>query len=292
MLLCICMYMYIYARVCAYVQWRGCDAVFGHTTKVDFRYGTNFAVVSGTTLNQLMFKKMHLNADKMTPYSLGMQIGCSRKCSITMLTSAYHERREIMTSSLFLVREIGTDDYNHSLFQNKTFGFVRPRFPGWGDGIRCSRNCDCIDSRPFYLFLFHNSELRDYDPAIGCLRWLNDLTALNNTLLQRYHLPAWYGFGDRTMLHACCAGDKLHNANFTIHCTEPGAVQCLDLSRYVSRDGLHMTEAAYRIMVVRDASRHVRVQELEDCSIGSHKPFVRIERCMINCFRGVSHAGC
>jgi phospholipase/lecithinase/hemolysin len=60
--------------------------------------------------------------------------------------------------------------------------------------------------------------------------------------------PRWYGFNERTVLDACCGGGGLHNANFTVHWTEPGAVQCVDAARYVSWDGLHTTEAVYRIM--------------------------------------------
>ncbi|XP_062187997.1 GDSL esterase/lipase At1g28600-like [Phragmites australis] len=256
-------------------------------TKEDFRYGANFAVASSTALNQLFFKKKHINVDGITPYSLGVQIGWFKKV-LAMLGSTDQERREIMASSLFLVGEIGVNDYNHPFFQNKTLGFVRPLVPQVIRSIGLSLEAliqlgaktlyvpgifplGCV---PRYLFLFRNSEPGDYEPATGCLRWLNDLTALHNTLLKakldelrRAHpgvsityvdyygevlsvitSPARYGFGDRTALDACCAGGGLHNANFTIHCTEPGAVQCPDPSKYVTWDGLHMTEAMYRVM--------------------------------------------
>jgi hypothetical protein len=108
----------------------------------------------------------------------------------------------------------------------------------------------------------------------GCLRWLNDLTVHHNdplranlSELRRDHpdvsivyvdyydevldaisSPARYGFVERMVLDACCGGGGFHNANFTVHCTEPGAVQCPDPAKYVSWDGLHMTEAMYKFM--------------------------------------------
>ncbi|OEL25270.1 GDSL esterase/lipase [Dichanthelium oligosanthes] len=256
-------------------------------SKEDFRYGANFAVASGTALNQLLFKKKHLNVGGITPYSLGVQVGWLKKV-LAMLGSTEQERREIMASSLFLVGEIGANDYNHPFFQNRTLGFVGPLVPRVIRSIELSLEAlinlgaktlyvpgifplGCV---PRYLFLFRNSTAGDYDPATGCLRWLNDLTVHHNNLLKAkiaelrhahpgvsivyvdcydevisiVSAPASNGFAPATALDACCGGGGLHNANFTVHCTEPGAVQCPDPSRYVSWDGLHMTEAVYRIM--------------------------------------------
>lgn len=256
-------------------------------TKEDFRYGANFAVASGTALNQLLFRKKHLNVNQITPYSLGVQIGWFKKV-LAMLASTDQERKEIMASTLFLVGEIGANDYNHPFFQNRTLGWVRPLVPRVVRSIALSVEAlielgartvyvpgvfplGCV---PRYLFLFRGGDPGDYDATTGCLRWLNDLTVLHNTLLRakldelrRAHpgvsvtyidyydevlsviaSPARNGFDKGTVLHACCGGGGPYNANFTVHCTEPGAVQCPDPSRYVSWDGLHMTEAVYRIM--------------------------------------------
>ncbi|CAL5061360.1 unnamed protein product [Urochloa decumbens] len=259
-------------------------------TKEDFRYGANFAVASGTALNQLLFRKKHLNVGGITPYSLGVQIGWFKKVLAT-LGSTEHERKEIMARSLFLVGEIGANDYNHPFFQNKTLDWVKPLVPqvirsiglsletliGLGAKTLYMPGIFPLGCVPRYLFLFRNSTSAaggDLDPATGCLRWLNDLTSHHNNLLKaklaelrRAHpgvslvyvdyygevndivsAPTRTGFAPATVLDACCGGGGFHNANFTIHCTEPGAVQCTDPSKYVSWDGLHMTEAVYRIM--------------------------------------------
>ncbi|KAL6657498.1 hypothetical protein ACP70R_005278 [Stipagrostis hirtigluma subsp. patula] len=254
-------------------------------TAEDFRYGANFAVSSATALDQLLLKEKGINVDEITPYSLGVQIGWFKE-ALEMLASTDQERREIMASSLFLVGEIGANDYNFPLFQNKTLSWIRPLVPHVVRSI--ARSVEALiqlgaktlyvpgifpmGCLPRYLFLYRGG---DHDPATGCLRWLNDgLTAVHNGLLRdelaalrRAHpgvsivyvdyydevlaivaAPASYGFGVRTALDACCAGGGPYNGNTTVHCSEPGAVQCPDPSRYVSWDGLHMTEATYRVM--------------------------------------------
>ncbi|KAL6657510.1 hypothetical protein ACP70R_005290 [Stipagrostis hirtigluma subsp. patula] len=257
-------------------------------TAEDFRYGANFAVASGTALDQLLFENEGLHVNQITPYSLGVQIGWFEQV-VAKLASTEHERREIMASSLFLVGEIGASDYNHPLLQNKPLHSVRPLVPRVIRSIARSIQAliqlgaktllvpgiyplGCV---PRHLFLYRRSKAGDYDAA-GCLRWLNGLAADHNALLKaelaelrRAHpgvsivyvdlygevlgviaSPARHGFGERT-LDACCGGGGPYNANFTSLCSDPGAVQCPDPSKYVSWDGVHMTEAVYRIMARR-----------------------------------------
>ncbi|KAG8079559.1 hypothetical protein GUJ93_ZPchr0007g3020 [Zizania palustris] len=128
---------------------------------------------------------------------------------------------------------------------------------------------------PRLLFLFRAGGAGDHDPATGCLRGLNEGLAVphNRLLVDRlaqlraahpsvtiayadYYAevlalvaaPARSGFDASAALAACCGGGGPYNGNFTVHCTEPGAVQCPDPSTHLSWDGLHMTEAVYRIM--------------------------------------------
>ena len=126
---------------------------------------------------------------------------------------------------------------------------------------------------PRYLFFYRGGEPGDYD-STGCLKWLNGLTGFHNHMLKakigelrRAHpgvsityvdyydevlriitAPAGSGFDAGKVLYACCGGGGPYNANLTIHCSDPGMVQCPDPSKYVSWDGLHMTEAVYMIM--------------------------------------------
>ncbi|BAF22348.1 GDSL esterase/lipase At5g45910-like [Oryza sativa Japonica Group] len=255
-------------------------------SREDFRYGANFAVASGTALNQLLFKKKHLSVAGITPYSLAVQVGWFKKV-LAMLASTEQERKEAMARSVFMVGEFGGNDYLHPLFQNKTLEWVRPLVPrvvryiagaveelvGLGATTVYVPGLFPLGCVPRLLFLFRDGGAGDRDPATGCLRGLNDgLAALHNALLRRrlaelraahpgvtiayadYYgevmelvsNPAASGFDDA--LTACCAGGGPYNGNFTVHCSDPGATQCADPSRRISWDGLHMTEAVYRIM--------------------------------------------
>ncbi|KAF0895135.1 hypothetical protein E2562_006840 [Oryza meyeriana var. granulata] len=257
-------------------------------SKEEFRYGANFAVASGTALNQLLFRKKHLNVASITPYSLAVQIGWFKKV-LAMLASTDQERKKIMARSVFVVGEFGGNDYLHPLFQNKTLEWVRPLVPRVVRYIAGAVESlvelgattvyvpglfplGCI---PRLLFLFRDGGAGDHDPANGCLRGLNEgLAVLHNNLLQRrlaqlraahpgvtiayadYYnevlalvsAPARNGFDAGAALTACCSGGGPYNGNFTIHCSDPGATQCADPSRRINWDGLHMTEAVYRIM--------------------------------------------
>ena len=103
-----------------------------------------------------------------------------------------------MESSLFLV-EIGGNEYIHPLFWNKTLGWVKPLVPlvigSIGSALEALIQLGAttvyvpgvfpLGCSPRHLFLFRGvSTAGDYDPATGCLRWLNDLTALHNSLLR------------------------------------------------------------------------------------------------------------
>ncbi|XP_045088905.1 GDSL esterase/lipase At1g28570-like [Aegilops tauschii subsp. strangulata] len=112
-----------------------------------------------------------------------------------------------------------------------------------------------------YLALFPGD---DRDPATGCLWWLNNLILLHNHMLEarleelrRDHpsvsityvdsydnvlglitAPTQNGFDKETVLEAC----------YPLFTAGQVAVPCPDPSRRVSFDGLHMTEAAYKLM--------------------------------------------
>jgi len=49
-------------------------------------------------------------------------------------------------------------------------------------------------------------------------------------------------------LVACCGGGGPYNFDINARCGHPGASACRDPSSYVNWDGIHLTEAAYRVI--------------------------------------------
>ncbi|CAA3001846.1 GDSL esterase lipase At1g28590-like [Olea europaea subsp. europaea] len=127
-----------------------------------------------------------------------------------------------------------------------------------------------IGCAPYYLSYYENSDEKEYDRKTGCLNWLNGFSEHHNDLLQMElncigglypHATIIYGdyynaamriylspnkFGFTSVFRACCGAGGPYNYNASAPCSTPPATVCDDPSRYVSWDGIHFTEAAYR----------------------------------------------
>ncbi|KAL0442677.1 UNVERIFIED_CONTAM: GDSL esterase/lipase [Sesamum latifolium] len=113
----------------------------------------------------------------------------------------------------------------------------------------------------------------DYDPKTGCLTWLNELSMYHNELLQKelsrirqlhpriaiiyadyynattgfYLSPHKFGFSKESVLKACCGAGGPYNYNSLTTCgILPVANCCENPWSFVSWDGVHLTEAAYK----------------------------------------------
>lgn len=128
-----------------------------------------------------------------------------------------------------------------------------------------------IGCLPIYLQVYATSNRGQYDPQNGCLKWLNQCSKYHNEQLQRelqrisalhphVHLiyadyfnavmdilnaPKNFGF---TNLHQVCWVDENRSYYFPMPCGLPSTIVCDDPSKYVSWDGLHLTEATYKLM--------------------------------------------
>ncbi|KAJ8479672.1 hypothetical protein OPV22_023399 [Ensete ventricosum] len=128
---------------------------------------------------------------------------------------------------------------------------------------------------PLYLTLYNSNNPEDYGPKTGCARKFNALSWYHNTLLRRqinrlrqkfpaasiryadFYAqgfdfainPLKYGFKDGA-LRTCCGAPGMSKYNFNLHakCDQNGSSVCPDPSTHVSWDGIHMTEAAHRII--------------------------------------------
>ncbi|GAU46870.1 hypothetical protein TSUD_385470 [Trifolium subterraneum] len=121
-----------------------------------------------------------------------------------------------------------------------------------------------------YLTTYETKDKSQYDSA-GCLKWLNEFSEFYNQKLQfeiqrlrgihphaniiyadyynaalpLYHHPTKFGF---TGLKSCCGKGGPYNYNASETCGKPGVLACDDPSKYISWDGLHLTEAAYGLI--------------------------------------------
>ncbi|KAF8730705.1 hypothetical protein HU200_016565 [Digitaria exilis] len=255
-------------------------------TAEDFEHGANFAVAGATALSQQFFKDMGLDLTIIPPFSLDVQVEWFKRV-LCMLGPTEQERMEIMSSSLFLLGEIGGNDYNHPFFQNRSFSTeIKPLVPKVIEKIENATKVliglgaktivvpgnfpvGCI---PRYLTMFQSNNSSQYDAA-GCIKWLNDFSEEHNNALRRMlkrvassdptvtiiygdyygavleitRSPQKHGFRKDVALTACCGDGGPHNSGTLFSCNAT-SVLCPDPSTHISWDGLHLTEATYQFV--------------------------------------------
>nr|XP_009767430.1 PREDICTED: GDSL esterase/lipase At5g03980-like isoform X3 [Nicotiana sylvestris] len=207
------------------------------------------------------------------------------RCSDGLLMIDFIECSEDLKKALFLVGEIGGNEFNYGLLQGKPmeelramvpevvqtiinavktiigFGAVRIVIPG-NFPIGCIPNL-------LTTFLTNNSTAYDYN---HCLKDLNHLAILYNDHLQQviqelkkghpnialvygdyYNAYLWLlknaaslGFDKNSLLKACCGIGEKYNYDKSRICGAPGLQICTDPSTYISWDGIHLTQQAYK----------------------------------------------
>nr|CAD1834180.1 unnamed protein product [Ananas comosus var. bracteatus] len=248
-----------------------------------FRHGANFAVGGATALNISFFEEKGIDVT-WTEYSLGVQMGWFRQ--LLHLLSDESDRSDIMSSSLFIVGEIGGNDYNHPFLRARSLDEIRTYVPVVVQAIGSAINdliklgartlvvpgnfpIGCV---PLYLTVFQSQNKEVYDQQTGCIKWLNEFSEYHNKLLveelyrlRKLHPHAtiiyadYYGasmnifrfphkFGFKTSLLACCGSHGPYNCAPSILCGTKGSSVCAEPSTYASWDGLHLTEAAYKFV--------------------------------------------
>ncbi|CAL9057172.1 GDSL esterase/lipase At1g28650-like [Musa acuminata AAA Group] len=248
----------------------------------DFRYGANFAVGGATALDNEFFRSKGMEVS-WTNDSLSVQLEwfkyllpslCSTNCS------------DLMSESLFSVGEIGGNDYNHAFFQGRGVDEIKTFVPGVVSAIGSAieeliilgaRTMIVPGNFPIgcvavYLTMFQSDRREDYESGTGCIEWLNQFSMYHNRhlldelsqLRRRYpqatiiyanyyeaamaifRSPQEYGFG-KFPLAACCGGGGPYNYNHSTKCGKDAGV-CSSPSTQISWDGIHLTEAAYRVI--------------------------------------------
>ncbi|KAI3498702.1 hypothetical protein L1887_34481 [Cichorium endivia] len=246
--------------------------------------GVNYAVAGATALDSSFHEER--GVEIWTNASLGVQLGWF-KDSLSSICSSVADCRQLIGQSLVLMGEIGGNDYNHALVAGKSIDEVETYVPFVINTIVSAVN-ELIElgaetlvipgNLPIgcsaaYLTIFYGSSEVQYDNSTGCIITLNKLAEYHNEFLQKklhqirelhpdvniiyadyynaamqfFRSPNKYGFTNGA-LKACCGGGGPFNYNPSIDCADPASTSCAQPDTYVNWDGLHLTEAAYRVI--------------------------------------------
>ncbi|KAK4259675.1 hypothetical protein QN277_005983 [Acacia crassicarpa] len=247
--------------------------------------GVNFAVVGATALDADFFKEKGIH-NVPTNDSLRIQLGWYKDL-LPSLCNSSSSCKNVLGKSLFLIGEIGGNDFTYPFALGKSLTEVKTYVAPVINAIS-STISELIDMgaqtlmvpgnfpigcSAFYLTLFQSKDEQDYDGA-GCLKWLNKFAEYYNEKLQSelnqlrglhphaiiiyadyynaalplYLYPTSFGFEG---LRACCGSGGPYNCNASALCGAPGAIASDDPSKFISWDGVHLTEAAYRFIAKR-----------------------------------------
>ncbi|XP_043694357.1 acetylajmalan esterase-like [Telopea speciosissima] len=252
----------------------------------DFSHGVNFAVAGSTALDTTFLAKQRIFSP-LTNSSLFVQLGWFMT-HLKSICSTETECRQKLGNSLFLVGEIGGNDYNYAFFQGKTMEEVESLIPSVVQKIKDAVTevikvgatrvvvpgnfpIRCI---PIYLTAFAINDPASYD-ELKCLKGLNNFAMNHNIQLQGaisllreeqgsnidiayadyYTAYQWVlshahflGLDVNSIEKACCGTGGEYNFNLIKMCGAEGVQVCSNPETYMSWDGVHSTQNGYRLM--------------------------------------------
>ncbi|GJM93719.1 hypothetical protein PR202_ga10302 [Eleusine coracana subsp. coracana] len=248
----------------------------------DFAFGANFAVGGATALGPAFFRARGFDIGDQV--HLDMEMKWFRELLDLLCPGDLSACSDIMNQSLFMVGEIGGNDYNIPLWNRMPYKTVRTFTPSVIAKISSTITeliklgaktlvvpgnlpIGCV---PSYLTTFKSNKKEDYEPDTGCIGWLNDFSRYHNKLLMkeikklRKRHPAvtiiygdYYGaameiflfpnrYGIDYPLVACCGGGGTYGISATAICGYGHYNVCGKPKQYGSWDGTHPTEATYK----------------------------------------------
>ncbi|KAI4368140.1 hypothetical protein MLD38_016732 [Melastoma candidum] len=258
-------------------------AAHGSRSLRDVRRGVNFAVSGATALDSDFFYNRQIGKILWTNDSLSVQLGWFKQLK-PLLCSSKAECDAYFKKSLFLVGEIGGNDYNYPFFIGAPMEDLRAAVPLIVGAIVGAATTLIeegavelmvpgnlpIGCSAVYLTLFQTPNSSEYDPRDGCLKKYNTFAKYHNEYLKKalqllqqkyphtrityadyygaamriFRAPRHYGFS-KGALRACCGGGGPYNFNNSARCGHIGSTVCKDPSAFANWDGIHLTDAAY-----------------------------------------------
>uniref|UniRef100_A0A0A9EJY5 GDSL esterase/lipase n=1 Tax=Arundo donax TaxID=35708 RepID=A0A0A9EJY5_ARUDO len=259
----------------------------GGRSAEDFACGANFAVGGATALRPDFFRARGL--DTGDTVHLDMEMKWFRDLLDLLCPGDLAGAcSDMMDRSLFLLGEIGGNDYNLPLWLGVPFEKVVTFTPNVIAKISSTITeliavgaktlvvpgnlpIGCI---PSYLTTFKSNKKDDYEPETGCIRWLNEFSQYHNKLLmeelemlRKLHpgvtiiYADYYGAAMDIFLYpeqydiefplvACCGGGGPYGVSASAGCGIGEYKLCDNPEKYGSWDGVHPSEATYRAIAV------------------------------------------
>jgi phospholipase/lecithinase/hemolysin len=195
-------------------------AYFNGKTTEDFIYGANFAVGGATAMNHSFFQEKGITVADPRVGFLALQIQWFKQ--LLTLLCPQSDCKKILESSLFLVGEIGVNDYNipaASLPFDEIRTFVPHVIQAIGEGIKELIELGAktlvvpgiipFGCTPFYLTMFHTENEEDYDEETGCMKWLNEFSEYHENLFKEELNNVQRLYPEATVIHADYNGASL-----------------------------------------------------------------------------------
>ncbi|KAG8651910.1 hypothetical protein MANES_06G034921v8 [Manihot esculenta] len=248
-------------------------------------HGVNFAVAGSTALPVEFLAEKGVIAP-VTNSSLTKQLNWMH----THFNTTCHSSKECVEKhkrSLFMVGEIGGNDYNYAFFQGKSIDELKSmvsdvvkaikkavmRVIGFGAARVIVPGNFPIGCMPIYLSGFHSNDSSEYD-EFHCLKGLNNFAMYHNEQLQQaikelqeenpkvnivygdyYNAYKWIlskaallGFDPKSLQKACCGSGGDYDFSLNRMCGAPNVPVCPTPQEHISWDGVHSTEKAYFFM--------------------------------------------
>ncbi|XP_022029833.1 GDSL esterase/lipase At1g31550 isoform X2 [Helianthus annuus] len=251
----------------------------------EFEHGMNYAVAGATTLSSQLLADEGIH-NLVTNASFEVQLKWFKE-SLPSICGVASDCRNKIGHSLILVGEIGGNDYYCLMHNGKSINEIKSLVPlvvktivstineliGIGAQTLVVPGVLPLGCSADHLTIAQGSKNEEYDPTTSCLIWLNQLAEYHNQLLQKelnhirelhsnvniiyadyynatmqiYRFPYKYGFINES-LKTCCGGGGPFNYNSTAPCGDEYATVCDEPYTYVNWDGVHFTEAAYKVI--------------------------------------------